>query len=218
MGAEHSNFTSGRHQQRLSLLGLLSEGLVHDARNRLCKATLSLDRIGLMLDEEEGPLQSALEQANTMLIELGDLLEAVVDFSRERDAVTELNLSLLVEETVAMVRPTLKRSCTSLVCEVDPELRIHGVTNELRQLLSQVILRAGERCGLGAAMVSVQLHSHDDHPVLILESTRTPNLYGLEEILSEHGATIVQDESELGGARLSITFPTAAAPALRSVA
>ncbi|MGE0490650.1 MAG: hypothetical protein AB7S38_15705 [Vulcanimicrobiota bacterium] len=218
MGAKHGNFTSGRHQQRLSLLGLLSEGLVHDARNRLCKATLSLDRIGLMLDEEEGPLQSALEHANTMLIELGDLLEAVVDFSRERDAVTEVNLSMLVEETVAMVRPTLKRSCTSLVCEVDPDLRIQGVTNELRQLLSQVILRAGEKCGLGAAMVSVQLHHLDGHPVLIVDSTRHSTLYGLEEILNEHGATAHQEESELGGARLSLTFPPAAAPALRSVA
>ncbi|MCA9791443.1 MAG: HAMP domain-containing histidine kinase [Candidatus Eremiobacteraeota bacterium] len=191
---------------------------MHDARNRLCKATLSLDRIGLMLDEDEGPLQTALEQANTMLIELGDLLEAVVDFSRERDSVGEVNLSSLVEETVAMVRPTLKRSCTSLVCEVDPDLRIQGVANELRQLLSQVILRAGEQCGLGAGMVSVQLHGQAESLSLIVDSTRTPNLYGLEEILNEHAATVHQGESELGGARLSITFPTVAATALRSVA
>ncbi|MCA9790490.1 MAG: HAMP domain-containing histidine kinase [Candidatus Eremiobacteraeota bacterium] len=228
---EHTN----GQEEMLALLGRLSAGVVHDARNMLCNMVLLVDRVEALLDDEDQDqrVTRGFDRIHESMRDMNEMLSSVLEVAREQPALDRLDLARLTEETLRLVRPTVRERGVRLQFESQPDIQIHGLSVQLRQVLCNLVLNASEALDRhGEIQVSVSCHNgwavltvDDNGPGVPAEQRArifSPfftakaggsglGLWNCQRIVGEHGGSIEVDESPLGGARFSVRIPLAEA-------
>ncbi len=220
-----------KHEERLALLGQMTAGVVHDVRNMLCTLGLNLERVEMLMELGSERAGEGLTQAQTVLKSLDSLLAGVVDFSRTRPQRQTFEVNAWIEETLRMLRPTIKASGVRVEAFADETYYLEGTCNELRQVLCNLILNACEALrGRPDGEISLHLEKSLDHLVIsvadngpgvtpaererIFETFHTTKaegtglgLWNCRRILAEHGGHLELEEASGGGACFMVYLP-----------
>lgn len=232
MGSHHLNLANQqKHEERLALLGQMTAGVVHDVRNMLCTLGLNLERVEMLMELGSERAGDGLGQAQTVLKNLDSLLASVVDFSRNRDDHAAFEVNSWVEDTLKMLRPTVKAAGVQVTTSADDTYLLEGASNELRQVLCNLVLNACEalrgrsdaevRIHLSAALDTLVISVEDNGPGVapeerekIFDSFHTTKpegtglgLWNCRRILAEHGGELELEEASGGGACFLVYLP-----------
>ncbi len=221
-----------RHQERLALVGQLTAGVVHDARNLLCNLNLSVDRLEMMMPETDDETRTGMDRLHTLVKDLDNLFESVLSMSRNRSCSKMVEMARFVEGCLNLVRPTARGFGVKTLTSVPEGLWAQMVPGEMCQVVCNLILNACEALedqeyqGYVAIEVSQQAGSvtlsvidngpgvPEDSRELIFEAFHTTKsqgtglgLWNSQRIVNEHGGRLEFEPAPSGGARFTITLP-----------
>lgn len=217
-----------RRAERLAALGSLAAGLAHEIRNPLASMSGSIELLRSTVSEGE----TSRELMAIVLREIERLEGLIADFlafARPRTPEIEtVDLSLLVEEVVRLVRNDPRVSGSTIECEVPAGLEIAADPGQVRQVLINLLLNAAESRE-GARVVvraraegeAIVLEVEDDGPGMssevqehIFDPFFTTKQRGtglglalVHAILEAHGAEIAVESRLEAGTRFRILFP-----------
>lgn len=142
--------------QKLESLGVLAGGVAHDFNNILMGMVARTD-VALLKLPPGSPVRTSLEDVKQQARRAADLVRQMLAFSgKGRYLVEPLDLGALVYEVIPLLQPSLPRE-TDLRVEIPSDLpRPQGDATQIRQLVTNLLLNAGEALegGRGAVTVS----------------------------------------------------------------
>ena len=144
MGGELKTY---QQDQSLALLGQLTAGVVHDARNMLCNMGLVVDRLAMLLPGQDEKIDKNLGRLRNGLADMNVMFSSVLDIARPAEEQV-LELDELVDEALRVVRPTIRGFAVRLAFESEP-VEVRGCGARLRQVLCNLVLNACQACGAG---------------------------------------------------------------------
>ncbi len=165
-----------RQQQKMNAIGELAGGVSHDFNNIL---TAILGYVALCMNsvEEESKVYGYLKE----VVKAGDraskLVRQILSFSRqEEQAFHEIKLHSIIEDSVSMVKTTLKKNIL-VEMDLDPDCGpILGDTTQLQQVMVNLCTNASHALGKnGSGTLSVTLA-----PVEVPERRTEQQLLDLE--------------------------------------
>lgn len=219
-----------RHADRLRTVGQLAAGIAHELGTPL---NVIGGRASMILRVE--PEGTAIHKHATTIREqtarITAIVRRVMDFSRRAPAeMQSVRLDRLIEDTVALVRPTLKE--TDVRLEVpDRSWTLRADPEQIRQVVTNLLMNAAQATG-SAGIVRLTLEDRgpwiairveDDGPGCppelrdrLLEpfyTTKEPGegtglgLSVVDSIVQDHGGTLEIGDSDLGGAQFTVLLP-----------
>ncbi len=146
-------------QDRLATVGQLAAGIAHEIRNPLASISGSIELLkqAPQASEDDRTLMTIVHREITRLNALiGDLL----DYANPRpQRPVELDLGVLVEETLQVARGDQAFADVELTCEVDQPLTITADPAKLRQVLWNLVRNAADAASAGGKHVKVTARS-----------------------------------------------------------
>ncbi|MGE0494727.1 MAG: sensor histidine kinase [Vulcanimicrobiota bacterium] len=224
MGGELKTF---QQEHGLALLGQLTAGVVHDARNLLCNMGLVVDRLAMLVPKQDEKIDKNLARLRNGLADMNVMFSSVLDIARPAEE-QALELDEMVDEALRVVRPTTRGFGVRLAFESEP-VAVRGCGAKLRQVLCNLVLNACQACGAGG-QVKVLVERDGDVARLVVEDngpgvvpaqrddifspfvTSKSNgsglgLWNCRQIVEEMGGRIQVGDSALGGARFEVELP-----------
>jgi len=163
-----------RRRERLSELGDLAAGVAHEIRNPLNAISIAAQR----LLEEFEPKANADEfeeftrQIKSEANRLNEIVTRFLALTRSRGQQGQAaNLSVLVDETVKLLRLGLERDDITITAEVVPDLGLKGSEDRLKQMLLNLGRNAIEACDTDGGEVSIILREAADEIILSVFDT-----------------------------------------------
>lgn len=144
------------HTEKLASLGTLLSGVAHELNNPLSNISSSCQ---ILVEELDNPapemLRSLLTQIDAQTVRARNIVRALLDFARKRDAVKlDQPLLPLLEEVLSFLRSDIPKGC-ELLLEVPADLSVFGDRQQLQQVLLNLLKNAaqagGERGSIGIA-------------------------------------------------------------------
>jgi PAS domain S-box-containing protein len=168
--------------QKLESLGLLAGGIAHDFSNVLAGIVTNLDQLcegGL--GEERGEILRDLREAAQGA---SSLIQTLTAYAGQRPAARRTaDLGALVEETVRLLRTSLKREQRCMVALDDGPLLAQVDASQLQQVLINLIINAQEATAEGGRPVEVRLTRRilgaTEQVDLVTASLIRPGLYAI---------------------------------------
>lgn len=145
-----------RKTEKIAAAGQLAASLAHEINNPLASVTNALYLLnhGRTLDEDAKGL---IRTATGELARISRIVRQSLCYYRVGTAPQELDLSAVVEESLALFSNRFQRSGVQLVKKITPGLLITGFGHEIRQIIDNLLLNALEAMpGHGRLGVSVQ--------------------------------------------------------------
>ncbi len=146
-------------QDRLATVGQLAAGIAHEIRNPLAAISGSIELLkqAPQASEDDRTLMTIVHREITRLnVLIGDLL----DYANPRPKQpVELDLGVLVEETLQVARGDQAFGDVELTSEVDRPLPITADPAKLRQVLWNLVRNAADAASAGGKHVSVTARS-----------------------------------------------------------
>jgi len=143
-----------RFTQKLESVGLLAGGIAHDFNNLL---TGILGNASLALDEQDLPesIRPMLQQVVTSSERAADLTRQLLAYAgKGRFFEESIDVSVMVKETLSLIRTNLVAHEVKL--DLDPALPlVRADATQMRQLLMNLILNAGEAIGPESGVISI---------------------------------------------------------------
>ena len=143
-----------RHADRLQTVGQLSAGLAHELGTPLNvitgRASLLMRRMDVG-SSEHADVYTIHEQARRIT----SIVRQLMDFSRRSPAHKDTTeLSDLVQETLPLIQPTLSRERITLLSDDLAPCRIAGDPEQIRQVITNLLLNAAQATGEGGRFAS----------------------------------------------------------------
>jgi signal transduction histidine kinase len=150
-----------RRAERLRLLGQVSGGLAHQARNGLTGARLALQQFARELPENTD--LAALDVALRQLTLLETNIKRFLDLGREEQRHELCDLAALTDESIVLVRPQCEHAAIALSWRrPSAPSFVNGDPSQLGQVVVNLLTNAIEAAGPGGR-VEVLVHSSECH-------------------------------------------------------
>ncbi len=163
-----------RRRERLTELGDLAAGVAHEIRNPLNAISIAAQRL-LSEFEPKTNIDEFQEFTGQIKSEANRLNEIVTRFlalARSRGKRGEaVNLSVLVEDTVKLLRLGLERDDITITATVSPDIAVNGIEDRFKQMLLNLGRNAIEACETDGGEVSVILRETEDEIVMSVIDT-----------------------------------------------
>ena len=146
-----------QHTQRLESLGVLAGGIAHDFNNLLA-GILGSAELALLRLPQDAPARPEVEQIVTATHRAADLTGQMLAYSgRGTFRVQPVLLSALIREMEPLLRASLRKTC-ALEFHLGESLpAIEADATQLRQVLLNLVLNAGEAIGDAAGVVTARV-------------------------------------------------------------
>jgi two-component system cell cycle sensor histidine kinase/response regulator CckA len=147
--------------QKLESLGMLAGGVAHDFNNLLV-AILGNASLALMDLPAESSARGPLEQIELASRRAADLAQAMLAYSgRGRFVITSLDLNALVAETAHLIAAAIPKG-VGIQYDLASELpAIEGDATQIRQLVMNLVVNAGEAIGDGGGAIQIRTRPVD---------------------------------------------------------
>jgi signal transduction histidine kinase/ActR/RegA family two-component response regulator len=138
------------HAQRLEAVGTLAAGIAHDMNNVLAAITSYANVLATEDPAIANDVQPIIQQA----FRGAELTRGLLAFSRRGQyRKAAVAVSQLVDEAVPLVQPTLANGCTLVIAHGTSNARIVGDPVQLRQVIVNLCLNAGDAMTEGGVVV-----------------------------------------------------------------
>jgi len=150
-----------QHTQRLESLGVLAGGIAHDFNN-LLMGVLGSAELALVHLPQDAPARADVEQIVTAAHRAADLTGQMLAYSgRGTFRVQPILLPALIREMDPLLRASLPKTC-ALDFHLGESLpAIEADATQLRQVVMNLILNAGEAIGDAAGVITVRVAVRD---------------------------------------------------------
>jgi PAS domain S-box-containing protein len=150
-----------QHTQRLESLGVLAGGIAHDFNN-LLTGVLGSAELALLRLPPDAPARADIEQVVTIAHRAAELTGQMLAYSgRGTFRVQPILLPALIREMEPLLRASLPKTC-ALDFHLGESLpAIEADATQLRQVLMNLLINAGEAIGDAAGVITVRVASRE---------------------------------------------------------
>lgn len=142
--------------QKLESLGILAGGIAHDFNNLLTAVlgNASLARLELPI---ESPAQKSIEEIELAAERAAELCSQMLAYSGQgRFVVSKVNITNLVMETLELIQASVSKRAKLELHLSDCLPAVQGDATQLRQIVMNLVINAGEALGDGPGTVTVR--------------------------------------------------------------
>lgn len=133
-----------QQREKLSSIGLLAAGVAHEVNTPLTGVSSYTQMLLGMLAEND-PKHALLQKVRNQAERATNIVNNLLNFSRTGSAAEfgELNISRVLDDTLQLLEPQLRRSQIEIVRSYDPEApKVMGNAGKLQQVFTNLILNA----------------------------------------------------------------------------
>lgn len=128
---------------RLASVGQLAAGVAHELNTPLGAALMQVGQAQRNLERNPEKIPERLEKARQALLQARSIIEKLLLYSRESQSGRwRLNLAQLVRDTLDLYRTQIETEGVRITAEVLPDSWVEGNSNELQQVLLNLLLNA----------------------------------------------------------------------------
>jgi PAS domain S-box-containing protein len=157
-----------QQREKLSSIGLLAAGVAHEVNTPLTGVSSYTQMLMGMLPETD-PKHALLQKVRRQADRASDIVNNLLNFSRTGGATeyTELSINQVMDDTLQLLEPQLRRSQIEIVRAYDPQLpRAFGNAVKLQQVFTNLILNARDAIPEGGR-ITLFTASTDDETIVI---------------------------------------------------
>ena len=133
---------TARQSERLASVGQLAAGIGHEINNPL----MNIMALAALIEEAVKNDEQALSDIRILQKEgqrCARIVQGILSFAREsKPHYHEFDISQLIEDTLKLLWHRIENADITLLTELQPDLKIIGDSNQLQQVLVNVILNA----------------------------------------------------------------------------
>jgi signal transduction histidine kinase/CheY-like chemotaxis protein len=142
-----------RQTAKLESLGVMAGGIAHDFNNLL---TGILGNASLLCDSLTGADRELAEDISLAGERAADLTQQMLAFAgKGRFQVHRVDVSLLVQEMLRLVRPSIKKNI-DLELNLQPACVVEGDTGQIQQVIMNLLINAGEALNDNPGVIQVR--------------------------------------------------------------
>ncbi|OLE54864.1 MAG: hypothetical protein AUG51_05850 [Acidobacteria bacterium 13_1_20CM_3_53_8] len=158
-----------QQREKLSSIGLLAAGVAHEVNTPLTGVS-SYTQMLLGMIPETDPKHMLLEKVKLQSERASDIVNNLLNFSRTGSATefTEVDLHRVLDDTLQLLEPQLRRSQIELVRDYEEGLpKVFGNAGKLQQVFTNLILNARDAIPAGGRITLSMRSNIDDDSVTI---------------------------------------------------
>ena len=144
-----------QQREKLSSIGLLAAGVAHEVNTPLTGVSSYTQMLLNMLPQND-PKHALLEKVRRQADRATDIVNNLLNFSRTGSAAefTTLDIHRVLDNTLQLLEPQLRRSQIEIVREYDEHLPpVHGNSVKLQQVFTNLILNARDSIANGQGRI-----------------------------------------------------------------
>jgi PAS domain S-box-containing protein len=152
-----------QQREKLSSIGLLAAGVAHEVNTPLTGVSSYTQMLLGMLNEND-PKHALLQKVRTQAERATNIVNNLLNFSRTGSATefAELNVARVLDDTLQLLEPQLRRSQIEIVRRYDPDApEAYANAGKLQQVFTNLILNARDAIPDGGRII-VSTGSADD--------------------------------------------------------
>jgi PAS domain S-box-containing protein len=151
-----------RQSEKLAATGRLAATIAHEINNPL-EAVTNLIYLSRTDPDVPEPVQQLLETADTELARVAQIAQQTLGFYRDTTRPVEIKLNDLIHGVVDLfARKMVSRKITCTL-DLEPELCIHGLQGEIRQVFSNLIVNAIDAFTFAPTLKPGRIHIRGRH-------------------------------------------------------
>jgi two-component system, NtrC family, sensor kinase len=157
-----------QQREKLSSIGLLAAGVAHEVNTPLTGVSSYTQMLMGMLPETD-PKHALLQKVRRQADRASDIVNNLLNFSRTGGATefTELSVNQVMDDTLQLLEPQLRRNQVEIEREFDPNLpKAYGNAVKLQQVFTNLILNARDAI-LDGGRITLFTASTDDETIVI---------------------------------------------------
>ena len=162
-----------QQREKLSSIGLLAAGVAHEVNTPLTGVSSYTQMLMGMLPETD-PKHALLQKVRRQADRASDIVNNLLNFSRTGGATefTDLSINQVMDDTLQLLEPQLRRSQIEIVREYDPTLpRAYGNAVKLQQVFTNLILNARDAILEGGNITLFTAATNDETIVIEISDT-----------------------------------------------
>jgi two-component system NtrC family sensor kinase len=162
-----------QQREKLSSIGLLAAGVAHEVNTPLTGVSSYTQMLLGMLPETD-PKHALLQKVRRQADRASDIVNNLLNFSRTGGATefTELSINQVMDDTLQLLEPQLRRSQIEIVREYDPNLPLaYGNAVKLQQIFTNLILNARDAIPEGGRITLFTASTDEDTIVIEIADT-----------------------------------------------
>jgi len=130
-----------RQSEKLAATGRLAATIAHEINNPL-EAVTNLIYLSRTDPDVPAPVAALLETADTELARVAQIAQQTLGFYRDTTRPIEINLNDLLHGVVDLFERKMVTRRITCTLDLEPDLCIHGLKGEIRQVFSNLIVNA----------------------------------------------------------------------------
>ena len=153
-----------QQREKLSSIGLLAAGVAHEVNTPLTGVSSYTQMLMGMLPETD-PKHALLQKVRRQADRASDIVNNLLNFSRTGGATefTELSINRVLDDTLQLLEPQLRRSQIEIVRDYDHEIpNLYGNAVKLQQVFTNLILNARDAIPDGGRITLSTSSTEDD--------------------------------------------------------
>jgi hypothetical protein len=162
-----------QQSEKLSSIGLLAAGVAHEVNTPLTGVSSYTQMLMAMIPETD-PKHALLQKMQRQTDRASNIVGNLLNFSRTGNSAdfTEIDISKLLNDTLQLLEPQLRKSNIEIVKEYAESLpQIYGNGGKLQQVLTNLILNARDAMYGGGTITLKTLAGDADEVVIEVSDT-----------------------------------------------
>ncbi|MGB7924238.1 MAG: ATP-binding protein [Pyrinomonadaceae bacterium] len=158
-----------QQREKLSSIGLLAAGVAHEVNTPLTGVSSYTQMLLGMLSETD-PKHALLQKVRRQADRASHIVNNLLNFSRTGSATefNEVNVNRVLDDTLQLLEPQLRRNQIQLVRAYDPDLpAVYGNAGKLQQVFTNLILNARDAIPEGGRISLFTAFNEEDEAILI---------------------------------------------------
>ena len=153
-----------QQREKLSSIGLLAAGVAHEVNTPLTGVSSYTQMLLGMLPETD-PKRALLQKVRLQAERATNIVNNLLNFSRTGSATefTEVNINRVLDDTLQLLEPQLRRSQIEIVRVYDPDSpSVFGNSGKLQQVFTNLLLNARDAIPDGGSITISTIASEED--------------------------------------------------------